>query len=151
MGEAELDAHLQRRLAACSAFGMRRELESVVCATRGKRQQAARAEAGALLGVRGGVRGYLRISTNGAIGVQVLAEATKEQDDTSLVWMRRYECIEPDSAFMNCWTLVYVILVLYISTIGGRVVSLCSCLHLMRRKHAAADEPGGWLKQSARG
>ena len=49
---------------------------------------------------------------------QVLSEQTREGEDSSLAWMRRYKCIEPEGTFMSCWTFIFVLLVSYICTVG---------------------------------
>jgi CRP-like cAMP-binding protein len=39
-------------------------------------------------------------------------------DTSPLSFLRCYRCIDPDSIFVTCWTVVFVVLVLYICTVG---------------------------------
>jgi voltage-gated potassium channel len=51
--------------------------------------------------------------------MQIVAEHTKlEEAQTQISWMRCYKCIDPDSVFISCWTVVYVLLIIYICTVG---------------------------------
>jgi hypothetical protein len=51
--------------------------------------------------------------------MQIVSEQTKlEEAQTQISWMRWYKCVDPDSLFISCWTVVYVLLIMYICTVG---------------------------------
>lgn len=39
-------------------------------------------------------------------------------DETPFSCLRFYRCIDPDSTFVTCWTVIFVALVLYICSVG---------------------------------
>ena len=47
-----------------------------------------------------------------------LMQIVLEEAQTQISGMRWYKCVDPDSVFISCWTVVYVLLIMYICTVG---------------------------------
>jgi hypothetical protein len=61
----------------------------------------------------------LQVKTNRIVtNKQVVAEQGQESQSEAMSWMRFYKCIDPESYFMTIWTIAFVTLIIYISTVG---------------------------------
>ena len=51
--------------------------------------------------------------------MEALHELNRDHESLGfLTFLNRYQCLHPDARFINLWTGIYVLLILYIATVG---------------------------------